>query len=189
MPWSGSADGDVCAHRHPQRAVSGSMRRKSLGDLIGDGLLGVRRRGGEHRLDWAGGDIAAGDSGCDAHVHSIVSSMTATSLKPASDISSARVAPSPSVFGEYIICAASALTCRPSASAISLNGGSMSFQVAIATLRRASARVASRRSATRSGRTASPVDTERRRNRRVEGQRRGVRLGVVDRRGVLLGRM
>jgi hypothetical protein len=37
------------------------MRRKSLGDLIGDGLLGVRRYGGEHRRDWAGGDIEAGE--------------------------------------------------------------------------------------------------------------------------------
>ena len=37
------------------------MRRKSLGDLIADGLLGVSRRGGEHRRDWAGGDIAAGE--------------------------------------------------------------------------------------------------------------------------------
>jgi hypothetical protein len=37
------------------------MRRKSLGDLIADGLLGVSRHGGEHRRDWAGGDIAAGE--------------------------------------------------------------------------------------------------------------------------------
>ena len=32
MPWSGSADGDVRVHWHPQRAGGGSMRCKSLVD-------------------------------------------------------------------------------------------------------------------------------------------------------------